>query len=81
MTGFLGGYCSKPLIGRWLWKVSHAKAAEMCPEPYWLFIGHQINQVSLPLPLRQTTKRVTARGKGTNHDKYETMSVVKVLAI
>lgn len=61
--------------------MSHAKAAEMCPEPYWLFIEHQINQMSLPLPLRQTTKRVTAQGKGANHDKYETMSVVKVLAI
>ncbi|EOB09128.1 hypothetical protein Anapl_08059 [Anas platyrhynchos] len=70
-------WVERPLIGRWLRKVSHAKAAEMCPEPYRLFIEHQINQMSLPLLLRQTTKRVTARGKGANHDKYETMSVVK----
>lgn len=47
-----------------------------------LVIEHHINQMlSLPLLLRQTTKRVTAWGKGTNHDKHETMSVVKVLAI
>lgn len=65
------------------WKV--ALESESCQGwrnvPRVLVIERHINQMlSLPLLLRQTTKRVTAWGKGTNHDKHETMSVVKVLA-
>lgn len=83
VTEFHAGYCFEPPIGRWLRKVSHAKAAEMYPDhwPYWLLSTILIKCCFLPLLLRQTMERVTAWGKGTNSDKHEGMSVVRVLAI
>lgn len=83
VTEFHAGYCFEPPIGRWLQKVSHAKAAEMYPDhwPYWLLSTILIKCCFLPLLLRQTMERVTAWGKGTNSDKHEGISVVRVLAI
>lgn len=84
VTEFHAGGCSEATNGRWLRKVSHAKAAEMYPDhwPYWLLSTILIEPCLFPLLLRQTMKkRVTARGEGTNSDKHQAMSVVRVLAI